>query len=106
MNTYSDLLNVIKFNSLLSDAQYQNYEIEVSTRVPFRENVLVEAPESFFDINKPLNGLNQKATNYSGINGYEVRTNLELVILAQGVETIYNLISPEIRIFDYEELIT
>ncbi len=104
-NAIDEVFNVVKLKSDTFNGQFRFYDLEYSTKIPFRENILVAAPDVFFDNTKPLNGLNEKASNYSDLNGYEVRLQIRFGVNNGEVITQYAITSPKLRIFDYHEII-
>jgi hypothetical protein len=62
----------------------------------------------FFNPLEPLNNLNNKVSNYSVLNGYEVRMSIFANVdgvspLGVSGNTDYLFLSPNIKIYDYEE---
>lgn len=103
--------NVVKMTTEALVGSLQTYEFEFSTKVPFRENVLIDVTQYqkdiFYDKTKLLNGINQYDMILAAVaKGYKVKVSLRLVIDSNGVDTIYNLLTNELTIFDYETIIT
>jgi len=79
-------------------------------RFPFRLSYADYLPLNdvdgvFFDNSQPLNGLNQKLSNYSGVNDYEIRVFVEANVSNDDFAsvTLYRSRLPFIEVYDYEE---
>jgi hypothetical protein len=95
--------------SLVSTKQY--YNLSIGQKIKWQDWIQnIFADNDFFDITKTNDNLNYKSSNYGSIQspaaGYSIR--LMLIANVQGVNpfgvtgnTIYNLISPEQFIYDY-----
>lgn len=63
---------------------------------------LLEANGIFFDNTKLNNGLNYLTSNYSDLNGYDIRLFIESTVNDGSVDTEFRAISPVIKVFEYD----
>lgn len=96
--------DIVTVKSDTNDGTNQFYDWEIAYKIPWRTTVAIDADDIFYDSDEPLNNLNQKASNYSGLNNYEIRIFLQKIMKSSedGVTTEYNLSSPDFTISDYE----
>lgn len=78
------------------------YRGQIGIKTNWQEWIeLPGANNIFYNINQPFNGKNQKASNYSLKEGYQIRTFVELDLLVGEVTTKYLLSSPSLTTSDY-----
>ena len=76
-----DIFNYLKITTDTNDGTKQFYNIQVGYKIPWQSwNEFKNAPTEFFDKTKPLNGLNQKSSNYSLDPFYSVRVLFDAVV--------------------------
>lgn len=88
---------------------YQNYTLIIPQKMSWQTWMKqVDVDTIFYDKTKPLNNLNKKATNYAGLNGYDIR--IGLVAAVEGVSdlgergiTNYRFLTPPIAVKDYND---
>ena len=76
-----DVFNYLKITTDTNDGSKQYYNIQVGYKIPWQSWLeFKDAPTLFFNKSKPLNGLNQKASNYSlGVN-YGIKVLFDAVV--------------------------
>lgn len=80
----------------------QQYRGQLGFKMSWQEwNVLLTADTIFYDDTEPNNNLNQKTSNYSGSNNYEIRVFIDARVLQGANATIYRHMSQDIEIPDY-----
>ena len=105
----ADQFNDKTLNTGIFFAGVQNYDGRFGQKFKWQdwlENLGVDTV--FYDATKPFNNLNYKTSNYSLLNGYEIRQamlmNLSGVsILGVSGETDYLFLSPTLTVYDYEK---
>jgi hypothetical protein len=110
----TDNRSKVQINSIIP-AVYQNYQVfswQLGWVFGWREwvanqNVEDVAPE-FYDSTADNNNFNERTSNYSGINNYDIYMFATAVVRRNNVLTIYNLISDKCSIsdFDYDKVTT
>jgi len=95
--------NIVKLNNIASTPPVQEYEGQISLKIDWQEWLkLDDADTIFYDNTKEYDGLNEKASNYSLQNDYEIRVLLDAVVSNGDVDTNYVFSSPQNEIYDYE----
>lgn len=82
------------------------YKFKIPFRLSFADYLAQpDADGAFFDNSQPLDGLNQKLSNYSGVNNYEIRVFIDANVSNDDFETVtlYRERLPYIEVYDYEE---
>ena len=86
----------------------QSWTFATGFNVPWRDWVQnINVPTSFIDTNEPNDNRNEKSSNYSGIDGYDIKTSLVIGVQSDAtngdtVITSYELLSDTSRILDYD----
>jgi len=94
-----DIFNYLKITTDTNDGTKQFYNIQVGYKIPWQSwNEFKNAPTDFYDKSKPLNGLNQKASNYSLTGNYGIKVLFDAVVDS----TNYVKTSEEINVYDYD----
>tara|TARA_R110001606_G_scaffold91591_3_gene204266 strand:+ start:14633 stop:17119 length:2487 start_codon:yes stop_codon:yes gene_type:complete len=89
-------------------AGLQTYNLRFSQKISWQDWIQNNLVDSiFYDISKPNNNLNDKSSNYSGLNGYTIKlsmfSNLSGVsLLGVGGITDYHLLTPPLNVYDYD----
>lgn len=89
-----------------SSGTVQFYKLLIPFRLSYADYLpLSDADGVFFDAAQPLNGLNEKLSNYSGLNDYEIRVFIDANVSNDGfiTSTLYRERLPFIEVYDYEE---
>ena len=84
----------------------QIYNFKIPFRLSFADYLTQpDADGVFFDSSQPLDGLNQKLSNYSGVNNYEIRVFIDANVSNDdfATSTLYRERLPYIQVYDYEE---
>ena len=98
-----DIFNHLKITTDTNDGSKQFYNIQVGYKIPWQSwNEFKNAPTEFFDKTKPLNGLNQKASNYSLRGDTQGYYGIKVLFDAVVDSTNYVKTSEEIRVYDYD----
>lgn len=82
------------------------YIAEVAFKIDWQEaKRIADADPVFLDDSQPNRGLNAKASNYSGKEGYDIHLAFDAVVRedATGRDTVYRALSPAFSINDYNE---
>lgn len=112
-----EVLGFIDIDSTVppSPTTSQSWSAKFGLRVPHREWIEnLNVPSAFIDQAEPNDNRNEKTSNYSGVNSYEIYVSLELQIktasdgLLDGFvlskeSTQYNLISDQCEILDFDD---
>lgn len=88
------------------DATKNFYRLRIPFRLSYADYLaLPDADGSFFDASQPNNGLNEKLSNYSGVNRWEIRTFIDANVTNDEFisTTTYRERFPFIEVYDYEE---
>ena len=94
-----DIFNYLKITTDNNDGTKQYYNIQVGYKIPWQSWLeFKDAPTSFFDKTKSLNGLNQKSSNYSLGGDYGIKVLFDAIV----DETNYVKTSEEINVYDYD----
>lgn len=98
-----ETFNLVKFTNDGSAAGQEFYLLEIGFKVnwQFWLELLSGVDTIFFNSGDEFNGFNQRTSNYSLQNGYEIRTALQVTCFAEEVNTIYQLLSPTIEVTDF-----
>jgi hypothetical protein len=93
-----------QFNFLKLENNLLDYSLQIGYKMPWQEWAKwKQAPNDFYDRNKPQDGLNQKASNYSDtVANYELRVITRVELLKDGVVTEYVSSSEKMEVFDYD----
>lgn len=104
-----DQFNDVTINVGSQAAGLQKYSGRYAQKTSWQDWLLnLDVDTIFFDANEPNNNFNDKSSNYSALNNYEIR----LAVFSNlggtsplGVSglTNYLFLSPNIRVYDYEE---
>ena len=98
-----DIFNYLKITTDTNDGSKQYYNIQVGYKIPWQSwNAFKNAPTEFFDKTKSLNGLNQKASNYSLRGDTQGYYGIKVLFDAVVDSTNYVKTSEEIRVYDYD----
>ena len=84
----------------------QIYKLKIPFRLSYADYLTQpDADGVFFNSLKPLDGLNQQLSNYSGVNDYEIRVFIDANVSNDdfATTTLYRERLPYIQVFDYEE---
>ena len=87
----------------------QNYVCLIGQKISWQDWIANLAADTvFFDSVEPNNNLNEKSSNYSGLNDYEIRIETEAYVsgvdsLNRAVEGVSEGVSGNINVFDYNE---
>jgi len=84
----------------------QIYKLKIPFRLSYADYLTQTAADGvFFNSSKPLDGLNQQLSNYSGVNNYEIRVFIDANVSNDDFNTVtlYRERLPFIQVFDYEE---
>jgi len=94
-----DIFNYLKITTDTNSGTKQYYNIQVGYKIPWQSWLeSKDAPSEFYDKTKPLNGLNQKASNYSLGANYGIKVLFDAVVDS----TNYVKTSEVIDVFDYD----
>lgn len=104
-----DQFNKVELSVGANAAGFQTYDGIIGQKTPWQEwieNLLVDTV--FYDILEPNNNLNNKASNYSLLNGYEIRQGFLASVSGTsnlGVPGItdYLVLTPTLTTYNYEE---
>ena len=92
----------LEFNGI--NGNFAEYSSTIGLKIPYMDwESLPAADTVFYDSTLPNNGLNKKASNYSGINNYEVVIFIEAGMTNGSGTTLYRTITPPITCNDYAE---
>ena len=101
-------MNAVEVSLTTSDSTTATYEIKFGQKITWDTTTFnPNANGDFYDSTEPNNNLNYKASNYSNLEGYEIRlavlTNLYRVDdLGRSGNTDYLFLSPSINVNEYE----
>ena len=104
-----DQFNDVTINVGSQAAGLQNYSGRYAQKISWQDWLLnLDVDTIFFDANEPNNNFNDKSSNYSMLNNYEIRLGVFSNLSGTsplGVSglTNYLFLSPNIRVYDYEE---
>ena len=105
----TDEFNDVFLSYVSSDTDYHYYEIQIGQKISWKDWIKnINADTIFYDNTKTNNNLNYKASNYSNLNGYDIKFVLTANCTGldeNGLEftSDFNYISPDQNINDYEE---
>jgi hypothetical protein len=99
----NDIFNYLKVTTDTNDGTKQYYDIEIGYRIPWQSWLKFDdAPPTFYDKTKSHNGLNQKASNYSMVDGdYSIKVLFDALVDS----TNYVKTSEEIEVHDYDSTV-
>ena len=86
----------------------QTYNLRFSQKISWQDWIANNLADSiFYDNTKPNNNLNYKSSNYSALNGYEIKLSMFSNLsgtndLGVGGLTNYHLLTPPITVYDYD----
>ena len=98
-----------KIETLAKVGDIQNYRCLIGQKVSWQDWIRnLDADTVFFDNAEPNNNLNYKASNYSGLENYEIRIRVEATVsgvdsLNRVVDGVSETTSGDLNIFDYNE---
>ena len=96
--------NYVKLTTDNNDGTNQFYEGQTGFKINWQSWLeLPEADTIFYDPAEEFNGFNNKASNYSLKEGYEIRVIINADVSQEGIDTNYIFKSPTVGIFDFEE---
>lgn len=111
----SELINraILVAQSPASAGSTQTWEMEIGFQIPWREWILNQnVPTSFIDYSEPNNNLNNRTSNYSGVNGFTIKTLVRVEVRSEVSDpdaqtettftTYYELFSDESTILDFD----
>ncbi len=90
-------------------AGIQTYNYRFSQKMSWQDWIANNLVDSvFYDASQPNNNLNDKSSNYSGLNNYEIKTGVKINVsgtslLGVSGVTDYVLISSPLKVFNYDE---
>lgn len=80
-----------------------DYQAEIGWKIDWQDAApLPGADPVFMDNSLPNRGLNRKASNYSGVNDYELHAVIDAVVSQDGINTTYRAISPVSKANNYD----
>jgi len=92
------------YNNGMTVFNVEGYDLTVGIKLNFEDHIpLPEADTIFFDSNEPLDNLNKKTSNYSGLNGYQIQFHVNAVVSDGSVLTNYRIQSGNCDIRDYDQ---
>ena len=105
----TDDLSKVQLSTTIPGA-YQNYQLfswQLGWVVGWRQWVGVQdiedvAPEFYSNTPTEENNFNQRSSNYSGVNSYEIYFFASAVVLRNGVHTTYNMTSDKCIVKDFD----
>lgn len=80
----------------------QFYKIQVGVMLNWETWEALLTDPSFFDANKPNNNQNKKTSNYSDLNGFEIRLAMLYQVKKNNIITDYHAIQDNGAVFDYD----
>lgn len=80
----------------------QFYKIQVGVMLNWETWEELLTDPSFFDANKPNNNQNKKTSNYSDLNGFEIRLAMLYQVKKNNIITDYHTIQDNGAVFDYD----
>jgi len=80
----------------------QFYKIQVGVMLNWETWEALLTDPSFFDNNKPNNNQNKKTSNYSDLNGFEIRLAMLYQVKKNNIITDYHAIQDNGAVFDYD----
>lgn len=104
-----DQFNLARIQTGNNVGGIQSYSIQLGQKIPWQDWIPNDDADSvFYDPSEPNNNLNNKASNYSGLNGYEIAIMLEADLdgvddLNQPISGLARLYSQGITVSDYDE---
>lgn len=108
----TDYFNKVKIATGLNVAGKQYYQVYLGQKMSWQSWLSnVDTDTVFYDNAKPQNNLNFKASNYSGLSGYEIKFAILANVggtnpLGQSGNTDYLVISTDIDVYDYDLPVT
>lgn len=99
----SNQFNLVTLEDISTDPTETTYRGQIALKINWQEWVELAGVDTIFlNNNAPFDGFNQKSSNYSLSNDYEIRIWLDLTLNAEGVNTLYRLMYNRIEVTDYE----
>ena len=105
----SDQFNDVTINVGANVGGLQSYNGRFAQKVSWQEWIEnLDVNTVFYDNGEPFNNFNDKSSNYSALNGYEVKLAISANLYGTnpfGISglTDYLFLSPSLKIFDYEK---
>ncbi len=105
----SDEFNLAKANNLAQAGGFQEYAIQIGQKIKWQDWIFnPDVDNVFFDGTLPNNNLNERASNYSGEETYQIK--LALTLNVTGLDDLGRLVTgdfinygPDLTINDYDE---
>jgi len=104
-----DSFNSIKLTTGARVVDIQNYSLQIAQKIKWQDWILNRAVDSdFYDKTKPNDNLNYLSSNYSNLDGYQIKLATRLNIsgvddLGRSGTTVYLLSSPDIDVKAFDE---
>ena len=90
-----DTFNLVRVQTLSQVGDFQQYKIVLGQKIKWQEWINnLQVDPVFFDTNQPNNNLNEKSSNYSGLNGYVIK--LALVINVTGLDSLGRTVTGDV----------
>jgi len=105
----NDQFNDVTINVGSNIGGVQSYNGRFAQKVSWQEWIQnLDVNTIFYDSGEPFNNFNDKASNYSALNGYEIKLAISANLFGTnsfGVSglTDYLFLSPALKVFDYKE---
>jgi hypothetical protein len=100
--TDTDIFNSLKLTTDTNILGRQYYDLEIGYKIPWQDWLaLPYADTIFLDRTKSQNGLNQNASNYSGVNDYVIKILIEANVETTGITTNYVQPSGDFEAYNY-----
>jgi len=105
----NDQFNDVTINVGANVGGLQSYNGRFAQKVSWQEWIEnLDVNTVFYDNGEPFNNFNDKASNYSALNGYEVKLAISANVYGTnpfGISglTDYLFLSPSLKVFDYEK---
>jgi hypothetical protein len=97
-----DIFNSLTLTTSDNVGGFQFYDLQVGYKIPWQSWLeLIGADTIFLDRDKSQNGLNQNASNYSGVNDYVIKFLIDADLETTGINTRYVNRSGDFLAFDY-----
>ena len=104
-----DQFNLVKILTLAQNGNFSRFQLVLGQKIKWQEWIFNSSVDSvFFDSNEPNNNLNDKSSNYSGLQGYEIK--VALILSVSGVDDLGRSITGDfinfggsLSVNDYDE---
>lgn len=98
---------MVKVQTVSEIADKIDYEFNVPFKIDWQQiktlPSLDNVPTNFQDSDQLNDGFNTKSNNYSEKNSYEVKLNIAVDVISDGIESTYYHLSQNFKIYDYDE---